>query len=697
MVRPALWTLVVAILILLVGCSKPSEPAPSASSASASSHPADVTLSAGQEQFVKTEQPMGGDELHLVAASNGNAWLFLKSMRSLSYAARQKGSWTEPTAIPTDGWKFINRMTVAMDKEGRPIVVWAGFDDTPGEALAALRWLGDGWSSPAILDRLETSTSVESLHTLRDPSGRVHLAYDRPLNPRESYNIGGHGMFPRKCWHAVFDGQRWSTPAPTTGPGRFSAYARGLSLGPDGRIALGIHVSLPGDPGYVAQQAWDGNTWSSIEKLKNAQSGGVVATPWGDRLLWWTLDQSFGASVVRGDCEAAVPEACWSRSTLVTADKAGRIVVCARDGDGAVHLWNGENWSGGLRFEGADAIVPTPNGNLLAARWERGGVRIQDILVRDVAATSQATQPRGLFSSVRPPQPSDLHEAVGRKDVERVREVLAANGSLALARDARGNTALMIATQGGDAAIVEMLLKAGAEADREDFMGTRPLHVAARKGLVDITRLLLDHGARVNEEDRQGKTALAYAQSGGKAELIKLLKDRGGTVKDFSSQLVKAVESGDQQSVTKLLDQGLSVETAVPNGHCLLDYAAEKGNIPMARFLISRGASVKRADEYKRTALYWASGEGKADMVAFLIEQGANPNAKEWQGMTPLHEAVDQAQCHPDDALATIKKLIAGGAQANAKNNNGVTPLGHAKTYGTDAVREYLRQNGAVE
>jgi ankyrin repeat protein len=292
---------------------------------------------------------------------------------------------------------------------------------------------------------------------------------------------------------------------------------------------------------------------------------------------------------------------------------------------------------------------------------------------------------------------SGLREAVLARDVARAARSLDQDPAAVRENDFEGNSALLLAVRGADQPMVEMLLQRGADPNSGHWDGTTPLHLAADRNAVEIARLLLDKGARVNEEDHSGKTALNRAKAAGSQGVIDLVVSRNGTDVDYGSRLVKAVEDGNAQLVTKLLDQGLKVDTSVPNGHCLLDYAAEKDNVEIAKLLIARGASVKRADKYGRTALHWASGEGNAKMVGFLIDQGAEIDAKEHEGMTPLHEAIYWSQWHDAKSLGIIQVLVEKGTDVNAKKNDGVTPLTYAKTYGTDPIRAFLRDHGAAE
>lgn len=324
-------------------------------------------------------------------------------------------------------------------------------------------------------------------------------------------------------------------------------------------------------------------------------------------------------------------------------------------------------------------------------------VGIPVLLVMCVAWGLVANRAERAFAEKSAFYQSGVRQALLDRDVTQAGTILEENPSLISQRDYYGRDALMLAAKAGDREMVNMLLARRADPNTSDYTGATPLHLAARSGDVETARMLLDKGARTNQEDGRGKTPLVYARASGSGTMIDFLLSRGGTDVNYDRLLVKAVQDGNIQEVENLLDRGLSVSTAVPNGHCLLDYAAEKGNVAMARFLISRGASPRRADKYGRTALYWGSGEGNADMVIFLIDQGADVNVKEWEGETPLHNAVYWSQWHKARSLDTIKALVEKGADLNAKDNRGTTVLKHAQKFGTDSITAYLRSRGASE
>ena len=101
-------------------------------------------------------------------------------------------------------------------------------------------------------------------------------------------------------------------------------------------------------------------------------------------------------------------------------------------------------------------------------------------------------------------------------------------GGLAVdARDAKGNTLLMLASYHGRAEVVKLLLKSGATVDLRNDKGQTPLGGVAFKGYAEIATLLLDAGADPLA-DQGGQTPVDYATMFGRQEILVLLRERRG-------------------------------------------------------------------------------------------------------------------------------------------------------------------------
>lgn len=388
LLRGSLLTLIICSLTLVtaLACDGKSDEPPLSTTKPDAPRPAAVTLLLGGTEIVPTpEEPHGGDDCCVIVVDTDELWLILARWQKLSYCVRRNGAWGPVKPIETPGWKYFDRIVAVSDGANHPLIVWLGFDQQTGQALAAMQWTGERWTEPVIVDRRKTSGGAVELRALRQANGRIHVVYDRPLDDREEYNVGGHGAYPSKCFHAIFADGQWSKPQPTTGRGRFDLDPVGLTTGPAGTIWCAVQYSPPYAPGDVAVQSWDGERWSRVERLHAGEGGGVLTDPWGSRLIWWHTVDSVGALLRQDGTETPQSWVYWGATIPVTNDAAGRIAVYFEGSStegGRVRVWNGNGWAEVVtgKLPRMTRLTSALNGNLLLTGWTSDGIHLVEII-----------------------------------------------------------------------------------------------------------------------------------------------------------------------------------------------------------------------------------------------------------------------------------------------------------------------------
>jgi ankyrin repeat protein len=263
-----------------------------------------------------------------------------------------------------------------------------------------------------------------------------------------------------------------------------------------------------------------------------------------------------------------------------------------------------------------------------------------------------------------------------------------------------GVTPLSIACTNGNGAMVELLLKAGADPNTTLPGGETVLMTAARTGKVEAVNALITHGAAVNaNEPRGGQTPLMWAAAEGNVGAVEgLLKagaDLHAQLDSGYTSLLFAVREGRTGVVRTLLKAGANVNEPLE---------AHKSGGPRP----ASGAGVPRAGI---TPLVWPYPMPISNWACYLLDAGADPNAS-GAGYTALHAISNVPKSGLGDndpapqgsgnvtSLEMVRKLVGHGSNINARmtkpikfgltglNTMGATPfLLAAKTADAELMR----------
>jgi len=78
---------------------------------------------------------------------------------------------------------------------------------------------------------------------------------------------------------------------------------------------------------------------------------------------------------------------------------------------------------------------------------------------------------------------------------------------------------------------------------------------------------------------------------------------------------------------------------------------------------------------------------GNVEVIQLLIQQGADKEARDDNGWTLLHHAVN------GEKLDVVRYLVQQGADTEALNNANITPLKHAQNFGIKPCIQYFKQH----
>ncbi|XP_044781840.1 ankyrin repeat and SOCS box protein 3 isoform X3 [Bubalus bubalis] len=196
-------------------------------------------------------------------------------------------------------------------------------------------------------------------------------------------------------------------------------------------------------------------------------------------------------------------------------------------------------------------------------------------------------------------------------------------------------TPLFLAVENGQIDVLRLLLRYGANVNGSHSMsGWNALHQASFQGNAEIIKLLLKKGANKECQDDFGITPLFVAAQYGKLESLSILISSGANVNcqalDKATPLFIAAQEGHTDCVELLLSSG-----ADPDLYCNEDNwqlpihaAAQMGHTKILDLLIPLTNRVCDTGPNKVSPVYSAVLGGHEECLEMLLQSGYSPDAQ---------------------------------------------------------------------
>jgi ankyrin repeat protein len=153
------------------------------------------------------------------------------------------------------------------------------------------------------------------------------------------------------------------------------------------------------------------------------------------------------------------------------------------------------------------------------------------------------------------------------------------------------------------------------------------------------------------------------------------------------SDIFAAINNNDIKAVKDFIRKKPALVNITNEGGDTPLHKASIGRTEIAELLVAKGANVNARENNGITPLHIAAERGNREIVELLISRGADINARRKNGKTPLHQASENGYTQ----IAEL--LIAKGADVNAGSDEG-TPLYFART---EEMKALLRTHGGRE
>ena len=298
-----------------------------------------------------------------------------------------------------------------------------------------------------------------------------------------------------------------------------------------------------------------------------------------------------------------------------------------------------------------------------------------------------------------------LYSAICRPNLYFLRSCILAGASL---NPPRGTwTPLSFAVLQKRTSAVQLLLSMGADVDFRTDDGTSALLLAVESGEVAMVDILMRAGAATHDlsfEQSPTINLMMLATRMGFACIAEKLYEAGapkpaaGQISANSSfDMMAAVKQNRIDILTELIRKNGDPSMNQDELYYAFKLACMRGNSEAARFLIN--ADLDLHMERRSPPLCQAARECLTDVVQALLDKGADKNQLDCAGRTALfyvlHSMWDTTRTPYDEVRWIAEKLIRAGIDVNVVSKEGHTALGMACCLGCTSIAVMLLEVGA--
>jgi ankyrin repeat protein len=153
-----------------------------------------------------------------------------------------------------------------------------------------------------------------------------------------------------------------------------------------------------------------------------------------------------------------------------------------------------------------------------------------------------------------------LYRAIDKRDISKVEQMINIGADVNYEDPAQVLIPLQYAIFHGNQAIVDLLIRKGANINTKSLHGLTALHISVSENNKAVAELLIAAGADININNYEGMTPLHFAILLNRKDIVSLLVNKGAALnvrdKDGRTPLRQAIRRSDKAMITLLKAHG---------------------------------------------------------------------------------------------------------------------------------------------